>query len=172
MRKYLVSQYFWSFIIVFSVFIIHSQTVSAGLYSYYCDKDNNIPTTFVRTHRGALPMIRWVSTNLPSATPEQRCQKVSRNFQTAYEKGSLKFITTGLMNNQPVVCTATRKEGDCKDLLFTLKAGSNPKKILRQLLDRRGLSAGNPLDQAGVEFYLDFEDYLTRLGNRFTVTKN
>jgi Circadian oscillating protein COP23 len=172
MKQKKILQWLIGLNIGFSVSFINSKIAHSSLYSYYCDQYDGIPTTFVSTNRGELPMIRWVSVNLPSATPEQRCQTVSGNFQRAYENGNLKFITTGQMNNQPVVCTTASRGGSCQDLLFTLKPGSNPKTILRRLLDRRGLAAGNPLEQAGEEFYLDFEDYLNRLSSRDTSTEN
>jgi hypothetical protein len=172
MKKKLVLQWLMGLTISCGLLLINSEIAHSSFYSYYCNRYNGIPTTFVLTNRGALPIIRWVSVNLPSATPEQRCQTVSRNFQIAYEKGNLKFITTGEMNNQPVVCTTAHINGSCQDLLFTLRPGSNPKAILRRLLDRRGLAAGNPLNQTGEEFYLDFEDYLNRLSSRYTSTGN
>jgi hypothetical protein len=148
--------------------IVISQTAYSN--TYYCGESNGVPITFVMG-RVPLPMIRWVSVDLPTP-PAQRCQTVSRNFQLAHERDRLGYITTGVMNKQLVVCTTSHEGGKCEYLLFTLKPGSDPKYILRKLLDRRGLVAGNPLDQTGSKpIYLDVKDYLNRLNQQINSSK-
>jgi hypothetical protein len=165
MKVWLFVQPLIGLVVVFGNSIAASQ--SAHNRTYYCSEYRGVPATFVQTSRVPLPIIRWVSVDLP-IPPEQRCQIVSRNFQIAHDRGSLRYIRIGPMNSQPVVCATNRKGGKCQDLLFTLKPGSNPKYILKKLLDRRGLGAGNPLDQTGSEpIYLDVEDYLNRLNQQF-----
>jgi Circadian oscillating protein COP23 len=164
MKVRLFAQLLIGLVFVFANSIATSQTVHNS--TYYCDEDRGVPATFVQTSRVPLPIIRWVSVDLP-IPPAQRCQSVSRNFQIAHDQGSLRYITTGIMRQQPVVCATSRKGDKCKNLLFELKPGSNPKYILNKLLNRRGLGADNPLNQTGSDpIYLDVEDYLKRLNQQ------
>jgi hypothetical protein len=133
--------------------------------TFFCGTSRGAPATIARTTRGNIPIIRWISTNFPPpATPQQRCQEVSRRFQVFHDNGTLKYITTGTINDQSVICVASRQGGDCTDVLFTLKPGSNPKRTLLRLLDRRGLAGGNTLDEGGTKrIYVDVADYLGRI---------
>lgn len=136
--------------------------------TFDCGKSNGVPTTFVHTQDGKkLPVIRWVSKYFTGLTPQQRCLRVSRRFQRSYDNGTLKYIKTGMYNRQPVVCAVAEKNAACTDttLLFTLKPGSDPNAIVRQLFDRRALAAGNVTNQSGGDtsndpVNIDFEAYL------------
>ncbi|KOP23910.1 hypothetical protein AMR41_24020 [Hapalosiphon sp. MRB220] len=133
---------------------ILDQPSYAGGTTFYCSQNNGVPTTFVHTQNGKrLPIIRWVSRNFSGKelTPQQRCQQVSNRFQRSYDNGMLRYIKTGILNKQPVVCAAIQKNAACTDttLLFTLKPGSNPDATLRQIMDRRALAAGKAVDQNG-----------------------
>jgi Circadian oscillating protein COP23 len=164
MNVRLFAQLLIGLVFVFGNSIATSQTVHNS--TYYCDEDRGVPATFVQTSRVPLPIIRWVSVDLP-IPPAQRCQIVSRNFQVAHDRGSLKYITNSTMHQQPVVCATNRKGGDCQYLLFALKPGSNAKYILNKLLNHGGLGADNPLNQTGSDpIYLDVEDYLKRLNQQ------
>lgn len=133
--------------------------------TYYCGISRETPTTIASTARGDIPIVRWVSNIFPPpATPQQRCEEVSRRFQVYYDNGTLQYITTGTKNGQSVVCVASRRGGDCTDVLFTLKPGSDPKRTLLRLLDRRGLAGGNILEEGGTKrIYVDVADYLERI---------
>ncbi len=158
------------------VAIAYATTVALDQPSYaenatfYCGKSNGVSTTFVRTQDGKnLPMIHWVSNYFSGKglTPQQRCQEISRRFQSNYDNGTLRYIKAGMLNRQPVVCAATQKNAACTDstLLFTLKRGSDPDTIARKLFDRRALAAGNVVNQSGGDtsddpVQIDFEAYL------------
>jgi len=152
-----------------AITISTTATISYPSYAqqttFYCGTSRGSPATITRTTRGDIPTIRWVSTDLPPPlTPQQRCQEVSRRFQVYHDNGTLKYITTGTMNDQSVLCVASRQGGDCTDVLFTLKPGSNPKRTLLRLLDRRGLAEGNTLDENGTKrIYVDVAHYLGRI---------
>lgn len=64
---------------------------------------------------------------------EERCKRVTKRFQTAFDNGSLTNLGTGEMNGQDVVCTLNT-DGSCQDLLFTLQDEfDKPRAILEQL---------------------------------------
>ncbi|MCV3212017.1 COP23 domain-containing protein [Plectonema radiosum NIES-515] len=176
MKIKIYSQVLTGFARVFGIAGLTSLATSAmNLPSYaegttfYCDKSNSVPTTVVRTLDGKnLPIIRWITTSSSKElTPVQRCQQVSRRFQKSYDNGTLRYIKAGILNGLPVVCAAAEKNAACTDrnLLFTLKPGSDPNATARQLFDRRALAAGNATNQFGGDtsndpVNIDVEAYL------------
>ncbi|MBD2199162.1 MULTISPECIES: COP23 domain-containing protein [Calothrix] len=106
--------------------------------TFFCDRNSQgVLTTYAQTKSRNVPVIRWKSWDFAAAgyTPEQRCEEVSRRFQTYKNNGMLNYITTGIMNRQSVVCVSSAKGGGCQGLLFTLKPGANASRVLQQLFD-------------------------------------
>ncbi len=111
---------------------------SYGEQKFSCD-ESQLSTT-LQSHWGELPMIRWTDNSFPPPyTPLERCQEVTNRFNTFHNNGTLKYMTTGEINNSPVICVAGYKEGDCLPggLLITLKYGRDPNIALKRILDRR-----------------------------------
>lgn len=159
-------QLFTALTLAFGITTIVEKPSYAGSTTFYCGNSNGIPTTFARTEDGArLGVIRWVSNYGVSQqwTPEKRCQEVSRRFQINYDRGTLKYITTGYIKGVPVICASARQNAFCTNetLLFSLKPGSDPNATLRRLLDRRALANGNALDESGgnKSIYVDIDKY-------------
>jgi hypothetical protein len=116
--------------------------------TFFCGQSKQgIPTTYARTKRGNVPVIRWVSWEFGASgyTPQQRCQEVTRRFQVYKNNGALSYITTGIMNRQSVVCVSSTKGGGCQGLLFTLKPGANASRVLQQLFNIGDGTATSPL---------------------------
>jgi len=133
---------------------------------FYCDQDKNgIPTTFVKTPQGTYPIIRWVSNYFLSTgySPMIRCGQVSSKFQLFYDDGRLDYITTGIVNSQPVVCVSGQRGGPCQGVLFTLKPYQNASKIIQKLFDIRVGATTGPLYESSSRLYLNFNDYLESL---------
>ncbi len=165
-----------------------SQSSPSGSVQYFCKMSNNIPVTFARTPTETVEMIGWESRYFSNSgyAPEERCQKVSERFQKFSDEQSLKFITTGKMNNQNVMCVAQSKRSGCRPdgLLLTFEPNDDPQKILVELFDVstrsktervRRLSPGsqqqidNPLtrlrqqtyiDRVGQQTYIDVDKFL------------
>lgn len=129
------------------------QPSRAGNNNFFCATLNRQPVTLVRTPRGNVPLVRWTSNNYfpPPWTAQKRCQEVGRRFQRNYDNGTLKYINTGILNGEPVVCAAVNKDDACtnRTLLFTLKRGSDADATLQRLMDRRGLASGYVLSETG-----------------------
>ncbi|MFN6567805.1 COP23 domain-containing protein [Dendronalium sp. ChiSLP03b] len=139
---------------IFTTSATINQPSYAGGTTFFCAKSKGIPITFARTQDGRkVPMIKWISQDYFSRDwpVERRCQEVSRRFQRSYDNGTLKYIRTGTLRGEPVVCAANSYNAACTDnnLLFTLKRGSSAKDTVRRLLNRRGLVAGNVLNESG-----------------------
>ncbi|MGL5064262.1 MAG: COP23 domain-containing protein [Microcoleus sp.] len=130
----------------------------ARTYTCGTDRSTQLPATLVRTPRGNIPIILWVN-NFPPLTPQQRCQEVSDRFQQFADNHLLKYLRTGTVNGQPVLCVATSRGGTCpnENVLITLPSRSNANQVLERLLDLRRHAAGKPLRLSGSEdiFYVD-----------------
>lgn len=129
--------------------------------SFVCGNSNGAPSTIAQTNHGDVPVIRWTSDRFRDAgySEERRCLEVSARFQQYFRNGKLNYLTTGIMNNQQVVCVADRKGGDCTGLLFTLKRGSNPNQVLNSLLAVR-VRASGPLNESTSRVYIEMSEYL------------
>ncbi len=138
--------------------------------TYYCAQLNGNWSTFVNTPRGTVTLINWANTFGSDWTPEKRCSAVSQRFQKFLDQGNLKFIRTGDINQQPVLCVANVRDGSCPEdnVLITLKPGTDPEGVLVRLVDFRRsvsgqtltLSADDPGFYSGGEFYVDMEKFL------------
>jgi Circadian oscillating protein COP23 len=121
-----------------------------------------VPTTFARTKRGSIPVIRWQSTYFGKSsayTPLKRCEEVSRRFQKYYSEGALAYLTAGQMNAQNVICVSDEYGGACQGLLLTLEPKDNPQEVLKDLLNARN-RAGGPLTRSNGSLYVDMTHFL------------
>lgn len=130
---------------------------------YFCAIKNGAPTTFARTPRGNVPMIRWVS-HLGGRDPLQRCQEVTDRFQTFSDNGSLRFLRSGILNGQPVLCAARFRGGTCDQstVLITLQPGQDPQLVRQQLIDIASRASSGPIRLRSNEviFYEEGEPYV------------
>ncbi|MEG4857774.1 tetratricopeptide repeat protein [Microcoleus sp. K1-B6] len=63
------------------------------------------------------------------------CQPSSAGNENFFNSGTLKYISTGIMNAEPVVCAAVNQDDTCtnRTLPFTLKQGSDADATLKKL---------------------------------------
>jgi Circadian oscillating protein COP23 len=94
--------------------------------SYNNRLNKKVPTTLAWSPSGKRALIQWVKQMDNNWTPEKRCQEVSRRMQEANTAGTMQFITNGKMNGQRVICSATEVNGDCKNLLMTMRRDDKP----------------------------------------------
>lgn len=141
-----------------------NQPSMAQTNKYFCAVLNSTPTTFVRTQRGNISMIRWVSYTTQEWPPKRRCLEVSARFQRFYDSGTLKTIGTGTVNNQSVLCAVSSSGDYCtnNNVLLTLPPGSDRHEALQTLLDIRALASGRPLELSGSKLatYVNGESYV------------
>lgn len=121
--------------------------------TFFCGNNKGVPVTYARTPRGNKLMIRWADNKYfpPPWTPQRRCQEVSRRFQRNYDNGTLKFLNSGTVKGQPVICAASSSDDPCteKTLLFTLKRGTDANRVMQKLMDSQALGAGKIVNQSG-----------------------
>lgn len=145
----------------------NSTSTAVKQVSFICGMSNNAPVTIAQTQRGDVTVIRWMSGFFSNAgfTPQRRCIEVSSRFQTYYNDGTLKYLTTGRINNQPVICTAKRLGSSCTDVLFTLEPNDNPNQVLRELMNIRSGATSTPLSRGGAsqkQTYINLDAYLNQ----------
>jgi hypothetical protein len=134
----------------------------AKAQGFVCSTLSGVPTTLATMADGkAVPVIRWNSTVFDGAgwTPERRCQEVSARFDRFNRLGRLTYLTTGRINEQPVICTAPSNGAGCDGLLYTLKPGQNATETLRNLLEVR-LKVRAPLYETNGRLYVSMEELL------------
>jgi hypothetical protein len=126
---------------------------------YYCaNSADGTPTTFVKTDRGNLPLLRWESDYFQKFgyTREQRCQAVSAKLEQVDERGMLNYVTIGNINNLPVICAASSLGAGCEESLFTLQADRNAAVALEEIF------AGTVQNQNNLP-YISFQEAIDQL---------
>jgi len=70
-----------------------------------------------------------------STTSVLFCQPSRAGNESFFNSGTLTYISTGIMNAEPVVCAAVNQDDTCtnRTLLFTLKQGSDAEATLKKL---------------------------------------
>lgn len=143
----------WSLsLIVFGRWYDSTPNLSLGQYKFVCKENINPPTTFVITPEGQeLPFILWQSDFFSQTgdPPLRRCQEVTNRMNQYLQSGSLRYVSHGIINTDPVICVTDEKGHDCTGLLFRLRRGiQDPDEVLREFLElSRNNFKGNPLIQ-------------------------
>ncbi len=144
-----------------------SEPSNASSSTFHCGTSKGVLATFVtRSDKLRSPIIHWTSA-IGGLNTKQRCQAISRKFQKNFDNGNLRTIISGRINKQPVICAAVSTNDGCtkSTVLFTLKPGSNPRKVVQSLLDKRGLASGEIQNQSSddSQIAIDFDAYLSGL---------
>ena len=125
---------------------------SKASVEYLCIERNGIPTTIVNTHKGTIELIAWKSDYFSGSgyTPDYRCQVISNRFQKYSDVKNLRYISTGVMNNQKVICVS-EKSGNCKSngLLITLQNNDDSEQVMRDLFNLAARKSSGSLTRTG-----------------------
>lgn len=114
--------------------------------------NKRVPTTLSWSPAGdKRALIQWVKQMDSHWTPEKRCQEVSRRMQEASNAGTMQYITNGKMNGQRVICTAMEVNGDCKNLLMTLRPGDKPLKFMSEFKEIFNGQSDGPVEHSSGE---------------------
>lgn len=140
------------------------QFICASGYDRRANK--RFPTTFAfLMPNKKVAVIRWKFPWFNSdLSPQQRCQNVSARFQSAYNNGSLNFITNTKVKGQPVICTSHSRGGACNVVLLTLRPSDDPIEVLTILKDALRGRATQPLMHGSGErqiyYQIDIKKFL------------
>ena len=139
-------------------FSLPSQSQHKSKNIYTCLRTTGYPSTVVDTSRGRIELIVWKSDRFRQSgwSPQKRCEEVTRRFQKFSDNKVLRYVATGTINRQKVICVAQKKPTGIRcrkdGLLITLEPNDNPSKVLDELFDISsrvslgGLSRGTILD--------------------------
>jgi len=103
---------------------------------FLCDTSGDVPTTMYQSGQGnSEPWIQWVSDHFSGSgwSPDARCQEVSSRLETYRKNKKLRYVTLGTVNNQSVICVATKDQGPCEGIIYTLKPGQDGVQALNNL---------------------------------------
>lgn len=143
----------------------------AGSLNFFCGTAQGAPTTIVKHPRhGNLSIIRWTS-NFGSNvgyTPQRRCNEVTNRFQKYHNQGQLKYLTTGKINGQQVICVTNTQGGNCQGLLYTVKPNDKASQRLKRLIERREKAQGPSMEEnfgnnGSSRYYANFETLVEAL---------
>lgn len=142
--------------------LLQTPAQAATASRFVCGSVGGVPTTEAITRDGRqVSVIRWTSRVFSGSgwSAERRCQEVSSRFEQFRQQGRLRYITTGRMRGQSVLCTAQSRSGGCDGLLYTLKPGQDPSVTLARLLELR-VKARGPLNETGPRLYVSVDALL------------
>jgi hypothetical protein len=138
-----------------------AQTEEANFYcgnSFDAKKNSKVPTTIVWTPTRKVALVKWVKPMGNYWTPEKRCAEFSQKIGTAYQNGTINYLTNTKINGQKVICTAAEVNGDCKSVLMTLRPQDNSLTMLSELKDvLNGRSEGGTISHSSSDPQLYFK---------------
>ncbi len=109
---------------------------------FFCSNRYGQYMTKVRTPRGNVPLLIYTEDFGPRWNPYSRCQQISKRFQRHHLNGTLGQLSTGTVNNHPVICVT--QDGNCysSNVLITLQRSKNANEMLQKLIDSRNSASG------------------------------
>lgn len=150
--------------VVYSVLAI-TPSIKASSNKYSCRKVADSYGIYSRTVRGYMRLLNFQRDVSQTWSVANRGKTVAKRFQRFSDNSLLKFIGSGYVNKEPVLCAVAEKGQICNsdNVLVTLPPQSNPIDAARKLMDTRGLARGNVIDVNGkenkLESYIDGQTY-------------
>ena len=100
---------------------------------------DNVYRTMAYTKQGkTVGLITWkgITNRASGYSSQQRCSILAYRFQRFSDAGKLRYVSTGIINRQPVICISS-SGGECQTngLLLTLDPKDDPEKTLKDLFD-------------------------------------
>jgi Circadian oscillating protein COP23 len=141
-----------------SMVLLSKEPVYSQQTTFSCGDSNGIPATIAHSPKhGDVPIIEWVSNYFADSgyDPQTRCNQVSARFQEYSDRGELKYLTTGRINDEPVICAKQAEDRPC-NLLFTIKKISSPGETLQRLLNIRSDSSSPALKETNEQVLINF----------------
>lgn len=134
---------------------------------YSCINYQGKPSTVADTDKGRILLIVWESDFFRGSgwTPQKRCEEVTKRFQEFSDNKTLRYLTTGKMKGQNVICVGKATGGNtyqCMEngLLLTLEGkNDNPNQVLQSLFQATRAS-NNFLRRAGNRYAFEFDKFI------------
>ncbi|MCC0178731.1 COP23 domain-containing protein [Waterburya agarophytonicola K14] len=147
-----------------SAILALSPTAKASSDKYHCRQVNNTYGIYSRVIRGDMKIMDFTRDVPQDWTIESRCQEVANRFQRYYDNETLRYIGSGYVNNEPVLCAVVSQNDDCSsdNILVTLPPKKVPHEEARKLMDTQGLASGVVIEVKGkgkLESYVNGNTY-------------
>jgi hypothetical protein len=134
---------------------------------YSCINYQGKPSTVVDTDKGRILLIVWESDFFRGSgwTPQKRCQEVTKRFQEFSDNKTLRYLTTGKIKGQNVICVGKATGGSTyqcieNGLLLTLEGkNDNPNQVLQNLFQATRAS-NNFLRRSGNRYAFEFDKFM------------
>ena len=159
---------------LFGLSAISPKTVEARpTPDYYCAQLNGVWTTWAKTNLGRTAMVRWKTTVNRQWTPRNRCIEVSKRLSRLSDNGWLNSVTSGVVNNQRVICGVRNTGDSCNNnnLLFTVNTGANPDYLIQQMFDLRARANRQVVELSGNRCFQNMTDYRNNVSGESSSTK-
>jgi hypothetical protein len=145
--------------------------------SFFCGRANVkgeiIPTTQAMSSgmSETISLINWQYPPPKGTTNQQRCEIVSKRFQSAWDRGTFDKLILGIDKSSGLglVCAVnyTEKKCDRSNLLFTLSTGSDAEDLLNRLRGTiSGSKGGLPIPQSSRMNEIDMQLLIDRLKHK------
>ena len=111
-------------------------------------------------------LVQWTETlGNGRYTPRARCNEITGRLQRVFNNSDTPYITHGVINNQPVICTSDDQGDSCNRLLITLDyRNGDGRDVLEQFFQIADSNVtGRPLRLA-CPLYINLQEY--RSGQR------
>lgn len=150
-------------IALFGATTIASPSRAQSSTTFVCGTSNGSPATIARTPQGEVPMIIWNSPDMVNSvdSAQKTCEDVATRFQTYYNNGTLKYITTGMMDGQRVACVAETEGGPCSGLLFNLSSADSNSRGTLQRMFRIRIASAAPISETDTRVYISLDKFLS-----------
>ncbi len=144
---------------------------------FFCGRINQsgtiVPTTQAVSSGTTEPvsLILWKYPPPKGMTNQQRCETVSKRFQSAWDRGTFDKLIVGIdkKTGMNIVCAVSYAEKECtrSHLLFTLSTGSDAEEVRDRLRSAiSGPGKGSPQPQSSGENEIDMRLLIDRLKNK------
>ena len=141
---------------------------------FFCGRINQdgkiMPTTQAMTSETteALSLIVWKYTPPKGMTNQQRCETVSKKFQSAWDRNTFDKLISGRdqASGSGLICAVSYRDKKCdrSNLLFTLNSGNEAEDIIDRLRSTlSGPGKGLPIPQNSGTDEFDMQILIDRL---------
>jgi Circadian oscillating protein COP23 len=107
-------------------------------------------------------IVIWRKT-IDKITPEQRCEMVTKRFQSAWNKGEFNHLVAGINSKtgQGLICAVRERNGSCDltKMLFSVKNQQSAREIVQGLYDSLQ-KTGNPTYQSSSSESIDMKELI------------
>ncbi|MGL5804002.1 MAG: COP23 domain-containing protein [Xenococcaceae cyanobacterium] len=126
------------------------QPTLASQVSIACDNSDTIPKLVATTNKQNVTMLQFLSKYFSPQEALQNCKNTATKLQTLARADSANYLTSGLIEQQPVVCVVAQRGTSCNSnsakILFSLNTRTEPIQAFYQMLgnDFKGSRLDNP----------------------------